>query len=532
VGTFAVLRALAAITEVSVFSLNLTTGMGLGLAIDYSLFVVSRYREELATGAGPADAVVRTVTTAGRTVLLSALTVAVSLAALLVFPLAFLRSFAYAGIAVVLLAAAGAVVVLPALLAVLGRRVDAWALPRRPVRPATHGRWHRLAVFVMRRPVPVMAAALGLLVLLGSPVLHMRLSLPDERVLPSSAPARRVHEDIRENFPTREISALSVVAPGADPRRIPEIGRYAAALSAVEGVARVDGPAGSFAGGDRLLPPGPLSSRFATAAGVWLSVVPAVEPMSAAGEALVRAVPAVPAPFPVLVGGPSAELVDQKGSMFSRLPWALGLVAAATFVLLFLSFGSVVVPAKALVLNVLSLSATFGAAVWVFQEGHLAGVLGFTPTGALELEMPVLMFCIAFGLSMDYEVFLLSRIKEEHDRTGDNVASVARGLERTGRIVTAAAALLATVFVVFATSEIVFIKLFGLGLATAVVMDATVVRATLVPAFMRLAGEANWWAPRPLRRLHRRFAIHHGDASAAPPLSAPARHGDRRTPVP
>jgi RND superfamily putative drug exporter len=265
---------------------------------------------------------------------------------------------------------------------------------------------------------------------------------------------------------------------------------------------------------------------------VWLSVVPAVEPMSAAGEALVRAVRAVPAPFPVLVGGPSAELVDQKGSMFSRPPWALGLVAAATFVLLFLSFGSVVVPAKALVLNVLSLSATFGAAVWVFQEGHLAGVLGFTPTGALELEMPVLMFCIAFGLSMDYEVFLLSRIKEEHDRTGDNVASVARGLERTGRIVTAAAALLATVFVVFATSEIVFIKLFGLGLATAVVMDATVVRATLVPAFMRLAGEANWWAPRPLRRLHRRFAIHHGDASAAPPLSAPARHGDRRTPVP
>lgn len=524
VGTFAVLRGLAGITEVSIFSLNLTTGMGLGLAIDYSLFVVSRFREEVAEGVDAASAAVATVATAGRTVLFSALTVAVALAALLVFPLAFLRSFAYAGIAVVLLAALGAVVVLPALLAVLGRRVDAGAVRRKRVATAEGG-WHRLAMFVMRRPVPVIAAASVLLAVLGWPATRMRLSLPDERVLPATAPARRVHEDIRRNFAAGEISALSVVAPGAGhPRALSALDRYAAALSATTGVARVDGPTGSYLGGRRVLPPGPLSARFAGAAGAWLRVVPGVEPISEDGERLVRAVRAVRPPFPVMVGGPSAELVDEKASMFGRLPWALGLVALATFALLFLSFGSVVVPAKALVVNVASLSATFGAAVWVFQDGHLAGLLGFTPTGALELTMPVLMFCIAFGLSMDYEVFLLSRIREEYERTGDNVMAVAMGLERTGRIVTAAAVLLAVVFVVFASSEIVFIKLFGVGLATAVVMDATVVRCTLVPAFMRLAGAANWWAPAWMRRVHARFGFGHegGPRSSADQLDAVA----------
>jgi putative drug exporter of the RND superfamily len=238
----------------------------------------------------------------------------------------------------------------------------------------------------------------------------------------------------------------------------------------------------------------------------------------------------VPAPFPVLVGGNSAELVDSKASLFSRLPLAAGLIAIATFVLLFLMFGSVLVPIKALVLNVLSLSATFGALVWIFQDGHLSGVLDFTPTGTLPATVPLLLFCLAFGLSMDYEVFLLSRIKEEHDRTGDNTRSVAVGLERTGRIVTAAAVLISVVFIAFATSGVSFIKIFGLGLTIAVLMDAFVIRATLVPAFMRIAGEANWWAPEWMRRLHNRIGIsetEEPEPEPPPEQPAPERVGSR-----
>lgn len=523
--TFLVLDVINRFAQVSIFSLNLTTAMGLGLAIDYALFVVSRFREERAAGWPVEDAVVRTIRTAGRTVVFSALTVAISLSALLVFPLAFLRSFAYAGIAVSLLAALAAVVVLPALLATLGDRVDAGRIrlpgrSRRRIDPE-QGMWHRIALAVMRRPVAIALSASAVLLLLGAPFLSIRFGLSDHRVLPEGASSRQAQEVIARDFGAREAGSVEVVLPrlaaGTD------LKPYAQALSAVDGVARVDSRDGSFAGGEQVGPPNPSSVRFgpADADATWLSVVPSVEPVSPAGERLVHRLERVDAPVDeVLLGGPSAQLVDSKEALFNRLPLALGIIATVTFVVLFLLFGGLLVPIKAILLNVLSLSATFGAMVWIFQEGHLSGLLGFTPTGTIDITTPILMFCIAFGLSMDYEVFLLSRIKEEHDRGLDNTRAVALGLERTGRIVTAAAVLIAVVFLAFATSGVMFIKLFGLGLALAVLADAFVIRATLVPAFMRLAGEANWWAPAPLRRLQQRIGLsEHVELDDVPPTS-------------
>jgi RND superfamily putative drug exporter len=514
IGGFFVLRVIASITQVSIFSLNLATALGLSLAIDYSLFVVSRYREELRGGLAPKSAIVRAVETAGRTVVFSAVTVAASLAALLVFPLAFLRSFAYAGVAVTVLAAVGAVIVLPALLALLGPRVDKLVLWRRKPRTEGYGFWHRVALLVMRRPIVVGGTAVVLLLVLGSPFLHIRFGLPDDRVLPTSASSRQVQQQIRTNFNSQEAGALEVVAGGAgDSTGLqPQIDAYAAALSRLGGVARVDAATGSYFGGTRVIGPNPSSARFVAPTGTWFSVVPAVEPMSSAGEQLVHEVRDLNSPFPVKVGGQSAQLVDSKASLFSRIPLAFGIIALITFVALFLFFGGVLVPVKALVLNILSLSATFGAMVWIFQDGHLSGLLNFSKTGYIDTTTPIIMFCVAFGLSMDYEVFLLSRIKEEHDRTGDNQHSVAVGLERTGAIVTALAGLMAVVFLAFATSQITFIKLFGIGLAMAVLMDATIIRATLVPAFMRLAGNANWWAPPFLRRVYDRYGIHEAES--------------------
>ncbi|GAC1312445.1 MAG: MMPL family transporter [Acidimicrobiales bacterium] len=540
-GTFAVLTFMVSFTKVSIFSLNLTTAMGLALAIDYSLFVVNRFREELANGRSVEDAVVRTSQTAGRTVVFSAAAVAVSLAALLVFPLYFLRSFAYAGIAVVVVAALGAVVVLPALLAVLGHRVDSLDVRRAILRRDHHqpavgeGFWHRLALIVMRRPLPIASAIVALLLVLGAPFLGVHFGQPDDRVLPKNASTHVAIDDLRHHFSSNEAVALSVVAPRAGNAATlgAPITAYASALSRVAGVARVDAFTGSFIAGHLVAPPQPATAaRFGTATGTWLSVVPAstVEPQSPAGERLVHDLRAVPAPWKVLVGGGSARLVDGKRAIFTRVPWALAIIAVVTMVTLFLMFGSILVPIKAVVLNLLSLTATFGAMVWVFQQGHGSGVLNFTATGTLDTTTPILMFCVAFGLSMDYEVFLLSRIKEEHDRGADTERSVAVGLERTGRIVTAAAALLAIVFISFATSHITFIKLFGLGLTLAVLMDATLIRGTLVPAFMRLAGNANWWAPRPLRRVYDRWGIsetesmEHEPEDTGPAVNMPVDH--------
>ena len=504
-GTFLVLSLLASLTDVSVFSINLTTALSLGLAIDYSLFVVSRFREELHAGTDPHEAVVRTVERAGRTVAFSALTVAVSLSALLIFPLYFLRSFAYAGIAVVVVASAASILSLPALLAVLGPRVDAGRILKRSPHPESSGFWHRIATWVMRRPVPIALGAIVFLVVLGLPFLSAKFNLGDERVLHESAGTRVVANVLRTDFASNEGDAFGVLIPEAVAPDAVET--YAGEVSQLEDVARVDSLGGSYIDGVMVIGDNPAAARFAGDDGTWISVVPAVDPMSPAAGELVAEIRGSAARFDGLVGGTAAELVDTKAAIVDRLPWAVLLIALATFVLLFLMFGGILVPIKALVLNFLSLTATFGAMVWIFQDGNGSGLLDFTATGAIEITTPILMFCIAFGLSMDYEVFLLSRIKEEYDRTGDNERSVATGLEKTGRIVTAAAMLLAVTFLAFATSRVSFIKLFGVGLALAVLIDATVVRALLVPAFMKLAGNANWWAPKPLRKLHERFGI-------------------------
>ena len=478
-GAFLVLWLVTSVADVSVFSINLVTALGLGLAIDYSLFVVSRFREELAAGRTTEAAVVRTVETAGRTVAFSGLTVAVSLSALLIFPLFFLRSFAYAGIGVILVAVITSVVSLPALLAVLGHRVDKGRLwKRRPAKPVGEGFWYRLAHAVMRRPLVVTVSVVAFLLFLGLPFFSVVFASPDHRVLPEGNPAREVSERLETDFDSPEANAFPVVL--TEDVTDEQVDALASELSSHPDVARVDARTGHFIDGALLAGPDATTERFLAAD---------------AGDA-------------VLVGGGSAQQLDVKAAIFGLVPWAAAWIGIATFVLLFLMFGSLLVPLKALVLNLLSLSATFGAMVWVFQEGNGAGLLDFTATGLTDTTTPILMFCIAFGLSMDYEVFLLSRIKEEHDKGATNEESVALGLERTGRIVTAAALLLAVTFVAFASSGVTFIKLFGLGLALAVLMDATVVRATLVPALMKLAGDANWWAPAPLRRFQERFGLH------------------------
>jgi RND superfamily putative drug exporter len=510
VGTLLILFLLTQVTDVSVFALNLTTSLGLGLAIDYSLFVVSRHREELRTGASVPVALARTMQTAGRTVAFSGATVMVSMLALLLFPMPYLRSFAYAGSAVVALSAFTAIVVLPALLAVLGPKVEKGRIFHREQKDPDTGFWHDQAWRVMRHPIPYATAVIAVLLVLAVPFLHLEPGSVDERVLGEGASSRQAAEDIRQGFSGRESSALQVLVEGVDVQDeadLAAVDDYATELAQVGGVDRVDAITGYYAAEGSLPADELAQERFAGGPGTWLSVVPAVEPVSPEGEALVHDLRAVDAPGEAAVAGASAALVDVKASVADRLPWALGMIALTTFVLLFLMVGSLLVPLKALLLNVLSLTATFGSMVWVFQDGHLADRLGFTPTGTTDVTTPVLMFCIAFGLSMDYEVFLLSRIKEEYDLDRDNERAVALGLQRTGGIVTAAAVLMSIVFLGVASSQVSIVKLLGIGLTLAVLVDAFLIRATLVPAFMRLAGRANWWAPGPLRRFHLRWGI-------------------------
>ncbi len=519
-GAFMVLWTITQFTDVSIFSINLVTALGLGLAIDYSLFIVSRFREERARGRSVDEAVIRTVETAGRTVAFSAITVAISLSALLIFPLYFLRSFAYGGIGVLVVAMVISVVSLPALLAMLGPRVDSLTILRRTERVG-HGFWHRLASGVMRRPGLVAIAGVTFLVALGLPFVNVEWGVPDDRVLPESTEVRQQSDILHTEFDSSEGDGFAVVAVGGVDDG--SITAYARELSLVGEVARVDSAVGRFVDGANVVTD-PSLARFASSASAsgdatWFNVVPELEPISVEAEAMVEVIRSIDAPFDqTLVGGASAALVDSKSAIFSLVPYAAGIIVVATFVLLWLMFGSLLVPIKAIILNALSLTATFGLMVWVFQEGHGADVLGFTPTGLTDISMPILMFCVAFGLSMDYEVFLLSRIKEEYDTTGDNDLAVAVGLETTGRLVTAAALLLSITFFAFATSGVTFIKLFGLGLAVAVLVDAFIVRSMLVPALMKLAGDWNWWAPARLRRLHDRFGI-----SEAPPQERAVR---------
>ncbi len=528
VTTLAVLWLVGSITNVSIYALNLTTAMGLGLAIDYSLLMVNRYREELAAGHRVQDAVIRSVQTAGRTILFSAATVAAALAALLVFPVYFLRSFAYAGISVVLLAAVGALVVLPALLSLLGLRVNALPVPLGRGRHQKFGQaespfWRKVATGVMRHPVAAGLPVVLLLVALGLPFAHVHFGTPDDRVLPTSAPVRQVGDALRAGFAanandTIDVVTTSVLSPS-------ESAAYSQSLSALPGVASVTGPAGAWAGGTQTSSPAAVKAGYQTADSSWFSAVITPDPLSGKAGSLVGQVRRLPVPGAVTayVGGAAAALVDQKHDLGSRLPLALLLIALTTFIVLWLFTGSVVLPLKALVLNILSLTAVFGAMVWVFQYGHLSGLLGFTPLPT-STTMPILLFCIAFGLSMDYEVFMLSRIKELHDRGVDNAEAVAAGLARTGRIVTTAAALLAVTFFAFTTSKVSFIQMFGLGTGLAILLDATLIRGVLVPASMRLMGEANWWSPAVLRRLHTRLHISEGAPLDVPtaPESVPA----------
>ncbi len=514
VGTYAVLRVLTEATSVSVFALNITTALGFGLAVDYSLFIVTRYREELDAGRSVTEAIAASLRSAGRTVLFSALTVVLSLSALLVFPIYFLRSLAYAGIVVVVIAAASSVLVLPPLLALIGHRIDRFdvfaPLRRRlPGARTGNGLWHRLAVTVMRRPVLIGGGVALLLAALVLPFTQAKFALMDDRVLPRGSASQVASDTVRAEFHGAQTSPVVVVARTLDPvAGKTELTDYAQRLSALPHTQRVDSAVGTFVGGSQAAPPGPGAAAFGAAGGSWLSVVSDVDPGSSAGEAYARSVRALSAPAEVLVGGDAATQVDTKSMLSSRLPWAGAIIAVSMLVLLFLFSGSVVIPLKQLILNMLSLTASFGAMVYVFQDGHLKWLVGdFVHTGQLEVTVPILMFCVAFGLSMDYSVFLLSRIREEYLATGDNTRAVAFGMERTGRLITAAALIVATVLGALATSELSILKLLGAGLALAVLIDATLVRGLLVPAAMRLLGEANWWAPAPLRRLHAKFGL-------------------------
>jgi RND superfamily putative drug exporter len=491
--TFLALRIVSTFTDLSVFALNLTTGLGLGLAIDYSLFMVSRYREEAATSGFGAVALRRALETSGRTIAFSSLTVAAAVASLMIFPQRFLYSMGIAGALVTLIAAALALVVLPALLSVLGPRVNALA-PRRlqraaehDARPAESGFWYGLSQFVMRRPARIAVVAAATLIALGIPFASVRFLPVSASVLPTSASARQVDNALRTQFPAGRTSPLEVVL-GA-PAGSPQVTAFAARLRSLPNVAAV-APATSA---------GPRLSMVA--------VAPTAPTYSAASQHLVHAIRGLRAPFYVGVSGQTAGFVDLEHSLGTHLPFVLLAVVLSTLIILFLMTGSVVLPVKTVLMNALSLSAVFGILVLIFQHGNLQGLLGYQSNGALDATQPILLFVIGFGLATDYGVFLLSRIKEAHDSGIPNSEAVAVGLERTGRIITAAALLFAVAIGAFTTSQLVFIKELGLGTALAVLIDASLVRALLVPSLMELLGDWNWWAPKPLRRLHDRIGL-------------------------
>jgi trehalose monomycolate/heme transporter len=517
-GSFTALRLLTLVTGVSVFSLNITTILGLGLGIDYGLFLVTRFREELHQQGTVEDAVARTVATAGRTVLVSGVTVAIVLASLMLFPETILRSIGYGGVATVLVDMLAALTVLPALLAVLGPKVNSLRIRRsvqRPPAAEASGGWYRLAHSVMRRPVLYAVPIVVLLLGLGSPFLHVVWGGVDATVLPASAAPRIVTEALNTDFPGNPTAPIEAVVQfrgpiTGSPSRTAELASYANRLDHVPGVtaAQVTGLRGDIARIDLSYGPGPYTPQARAIAGN------------------VRGVAAPPGAT-VLVGGQTAALSDELSSLGHTLPWMALTLVLATFVLLFLAFGSLVLPLQAIVMNILSLSAMYGVVTWIFADGHLSGLLGFTSNGTISPTIPILMFAIMFGLSMDYEVFLLSRIRERYVATGDNTAAIASGLQSTGGVITSAALLLVIVIGTFSISSITFIKLLGVGLIVALILDATLIRLLLVPATMRLLGNANWWAPAPLRRLYARHGIREDDgpgpAEVAEPEPEPAR---------
>jgi RND superfamily putative drug exporter len=538
VGAFAALRLLTGLTPISIFAVNVVTVLGLGLAIDYALFIVTRFREELDASAGDTrHALERTLATAGRTVLFSGLTVSVSLLGLLLFPEGFLRSMGLGAISAVLVAMLAALILLPALLAILGRRVNSLSLQRLFRRSArsnreTQGAWYRLSQFVMRWPVLVAVAGLAVLVTLGAPFLHASFSTPDVRVLPAKQEARVASDRLAQDFAQQGASSIVVAihTPGdaLSSENLARLHGYVRQIEAMPNVIAVQSlvsvtPSLTLADYQRLYAQPDRNPQLAAVAGQLAhgdgtKVVVALSSAEFSGATVdaVRQIRALPAPdgFAPLVGGETAYQMDLFSNLRATLPYALAVIALAVFVSLFLMTGSVVMPLKAILLNTLSLTATFGALVWIFQDGNLTQALGFQSNGSIDGTQTILIFALAFGLSMDYEVFLLSRIKERFDATGDNRAAVASGLQRTGWLISSAALLLAVVLVAMSTSKIVFIEQIGVGLAIAVIMDATLVRSLLVPATMRLLGRWNWWAPAPLRFIWRRIGLREVEAPA------------------
>mgnify|MGYP000359380383 FL=1 len=485
-GSFLVMYLLTLFTGVSIFALNLITGLGLGLGIDYSLLIVNRFREELHAGKSVDEAVKRTVSTAGKTVFYSGLTIVITLASLMLFPLMFLKSFGYAGVTVVVMAVLGSLVALPALLAILGKSIDKAVIRKSAITPKEDGRWAQTARFVMRRPLAVVVLSLVILSILAAPIKNIVFSQVDSRVLPANNPAAFASKIISDRFPGQEGNPVEIVIPkGALVQ--PEVTKYISEVAKVDGIVRVSQP--QIFGDD-----------------LRITAVHSMPPRTLKGESLIKDIREIKSPEGTLIGGIAADYADTQIGIAKTMPWALTWIAVGVLILLFVFTGSIILPIKAVILNILSLAATLGAITWIFVDGHLRWLVGdFTVTGAVDTGSIILVAVVAFGLSMDYELFLLSRIKEEHDAGKSNIESVAIGLQRSARIITAAAGLLAIVFASFIISGVTSIKMLGFGVAFAILLDATLVRALLVPALMRLFGERNWWAPKSMKR----FTISH-----------------------
>jgi RND superfamily putative drug exporter len=503
VGSLAVLRGVMYFVDLYTFAINVVTILGLGLAIDYALLMVNRFREELAGGRTVEVAVRRTVSTAGRTVVFSGLAVAISFIGLALFPSRFLQSMGYAGVATVLFAVISSLTVLPALLRVIGTRVNSLRIPLPRLRSSRtalvaaderQGRWYRVAQAVMRRPLVSTIGIVVVLVLLGTPFLGVNWARPGDWVLPVNSDARAVTQVLGTQFtadPSKTVTGVVEFPGAADPAQAADFARR---LGAVPGVtsAKVTGGNGNLA---------------------RVTLGYTMDPMSPQAVTMVHDIRAVPAPAgsQALFTGMPASRVDIQQMIISRLPWLALFVALVSFVVMFLAFGSVVLPVKSLVMNLLSLSASFGAIKLIFQDGWLSGLLNFVPVGAVDINFPVLIVAVAFALSMDYEVFLLSRVREHYARTGDTAESMAVGLQRTAKIITSAALLLVVVTGGFVLSQVTLMKMIGVGLVIAIVVDATIVRGLLVPATMRLLGRWAWWAPAPMARWWRRHGIREDD---------------------
>ena len=480
-GAFFLIYLFTLFTSVSVYALNLITGLGLGLGIDYALLIVNRFREELHAGKSVEESVITTINTAGKTVFYSGLTVFVTLLSLIMFPLAFLKSFGYAGISVVTLAVAGALIPLPAILVMTGRKIDKGVIRKSAITPREDGRWASTARFVMRRPVPIVLVSLIVISIFSVPIKNIAFAQIDSRVLPATDRAAVASQLISDRFPGEEGSPIEIIIPNSG-GKMDEIGQYLNKVGKIAGVIRVNNPENS---GDVLR----------------ITAIQSMPSRTTEAAKMIHALRALSTPEGTLIGGPAADFTDSQDGIAHALPWALGWIALSVFILIFIFTGSIILPIKAVILNGLSLIATLGVLTWIFIDGHLKWLVGdFTQTGTIDTGSTILVAVVVFGLSMDYEIFLLSRIREEHVAGKTNTESVATGLQRSARIITAAALLLGVVFAVFVSSGVTSIKLLGFGVAFAVLLDATLIRALLVPALMRLFGERNWWAPKSLRR--------------------------------